>query len=224
MLKTVAVSANAKTGPIAVTYRSGEKSIFGTCPKTCGLHAEACSTEIDKVYLEAVYNAVPKGGLAWAYSHFPARVLPRPMPGKTTFNASCDTTRAAAAAIRRGRPAVYAAPLGTQWPAIHHGVQFVRCPAELSESFSCNDCGNGSPLCSRARDYVIVFVAHGSQKAKVGKGGGCYGANGNVAIQWRNTQKTGFKNDAEAITQFAAKLPVGSKLRHHIVGDTGKES
>jgi hypothetical protein len=45
-----------------------------------------------------------------------------------------------------------------------------------------------------------------------------------VAIQWRNTQKTGHKNDAEAITEFAAKLPVGSKLRHHIVGDTGKES
>jgi hypothetical protein len=43
-----------------------------------------------------------------------------------------------------------------------------------------------------------------------------------VAIQWRNTQKTGFTNDAEAVTQFAAQLPVKSKLRHHIVGDMGK--
>jgi len=47
---------------------------------------------------------------------------------------------------------------------------------------------------------------------------------GNVAIQWRNTQKTGYKNDAEAVTQFAAQLPVKSKLRHHIVGDMENET
>jgi hypothetical protein len=104
------------------------------------------------------------------------------------------------------------------------GTRFVRCPAELSDNFTCNDCGNGMPLCARPdRDYVIVFVAHGTGKAKVGSddGGGCYAANGHVAIQWHATRKTGKPDDAKAIVAFAKQLPPGSKLRHHIAGDLG---
>ena len=40
MLKTVKHSANKKTGPIAVTYRAGGHSVFGTCPKTCALNPQ----------------------------------------------------------------------------------------------------------------------------------------------------------------------------------------
>lgn len=225
MLKTVAVSANAKTGPIAVTYRSGQHDVFATCPSSCSLHPKANAKSIDKEYLKAVYNAVPKKGIAFAYSHFPAKSLPKPKPGKTTINASCDTIEDALKAVRRGNPTVYAAPVGTEWPQTHSGVRFIQCPAELSDKFTCRDCGGGTPLCSKPRDFVVVFVAHGTQKKLVGTGeGGCYGANGNVAIQWRNTMKSGNPDDCTAIKRFAQNLPVGTILRHHIVGDFGCET
>jgi len=38
---------------------------------------------------------------------------------------------------------------------------------------------------------------------------------------WNNTKKTGTRDDAKAAKTFAESLPVGSKLRHHIVGDVG---
>ena len=76
-------------------------------------------------------------------------------------------------AVESGRPAVLAAAADTaeSWPRVVHGVQFVRCPAELSESFTCTQCGNGSPLCARGdRNYVVVFVGHGSHKKEGGQG------------------------------------------------------
>jgi hypothetical protein len=93
---------------------------------------------------------------------------------------------------------VYAAPLESadQWPQKIHNVTFARCPAELADNFSCQQCGGGRPLCARgARDFVVVFVAHGTGKKKVGKDedGGCYAASGPVAIQWHNTRKNGAK-------------------------------
>jgi len=226
MLKTVAVSGNSKTGAIAVTYRAGAHHVYSTCPKTCALHpkSESGSSRIDKAYLRAVFDAVPRGGQAWTYSHFPAEALPRPETGKTVFNASCDNVRDAIEAAARGRPAVYAAPLGTQWPQKIHGVRFIRCPAELSENFTCRDCGNGRPLCARGeRDYVIVFVAHGNGKKRVGSetGGGCYAASGHAAIAWRGAHKTGAPDDAAALRAFARSLPPGSLLRHHVAGDVG---
>jgi hypothetical protein len=227
MLKTVAVSANKKTGPIAVTYRSGEHETYGTCPKTCGLHpkSETGTDNIDSEYLRALSDAVPRGGLAWTYSHFAADALPFPEKGKTVINASCDTASEALRAYSLGRPAVYAAPVDTQWPQRIAGVQFVRCPAELSDTFTCQQCGNGKPLCARPdRDYVIVFVAHGTGKKRVGTGdGGCYAASGPTAIQWHGTKKTGAANDAEALRAFARSLPPGSFLRHHVAGDAGRE-
>jgi hypothetical protein len=108
MLKTVAVSANKKTGPIAVTYRSGEHQTYGTCPKTCGLHpkSETGTEQIDSEYLRALSDAVPRGGQAWTYSHFAADALPFPEKGKTVINASCDTASEALRAYSLGRPAV----------------------------------------------------------------------------------------------------------------------
>jgi len=231
MIKTVAVSANAKTGPIAVTYRAGSVGTFGTCPKSCALNPNKGqgSTEIDSAYLGALLDAVPAGGKAWTYSHFDASMLPSPSKGKTTINASCDDPYTAAAVAKSGKPAVFAAPKGSDedWPQTIDGVRFVRCPAELSESFTCRNCGNGDPLCARSdRDFVIVFVAHGSQAAKVGSddGGGCYAANGHVAIQWHGTRKKGRADDAQALRDFAKSLPYGSFLRHHVAGDIGREA
>jgi hypothetical protein len=227
MLKTVQVSSNKKTGPIAVTYRSGNSDIFGTCPKTCGLlpKGRQGAAEIDTEYMRAVQESVPRGGKAWTYSHFDAESLPYPEEGKTVINASCDSMDSAVRAHSMGRPAVYAAPVGTEWAGgvEHKGVKFVRCPAELSDEFTCHDCGNGSPLCARGnRDYVVVFVAHGPSKKRVGTGeGGCYGSSGPVAIQWHKTRETGAPNDGEALRAFARSLPRGSLLRHHVVGDMG---
>jgi len=168
MLKTVKHSANKKTGPIAVTYRAGGHNVFATCPKTCALNpqGEHAADLVDLDYLAAVRQAVPRGGQAWTYSHFPAELLPMPAPGETVINASCDSIPQALAAIAAGRPAVVAAPAGTVWPYTADGVRFVQCPAELADNFSCAQCGNGRPLCARGeRDYVVVFVAHGSPAA-----------------------------------------------------------
>tara|TARA_R110000868_G_scaffold114821_1_gene307251 strand:- start:11704 stop:12408 length:705 start_codon:yes stop_codon:yes gene_type:complete len=230
MLKTVTVSANRKTGPIAVTYRAGEHETYGTCPTTCKLHpkSETGTSLIDMDYLAAVSDAVPRNGQAWTYSHFAAEALPLPAPGKTVFNVSCDTMADAVRAIELGRPAVYAAPktMSDSFPMVHRGVRFAQCPAELSELFTCHQCGNGRPLCARGdRDYVVVFVAHGSGAKRVGtdEKGGCYAASGPTAIQWHGTKKTGAPNDPQAIVKFARSLPSGSMLRHHVAGDVGRE-
>lgn len=111
MLKTVKISGNKKTGPIAVTYRAGGHNVFGTCPKTCALNPQGdhAADLIDAGYLQALRQAVPRNGQAWTYSHFPAELLPVPAPGETVINASCDTMADALAAVRAGRPAVVAA-------------------------------------------------------------------------------------------------------------------
>lgn len=228
MLKTVALSANRKTGPIAVTYRSGTHETYSTCPKTCSLHpkSETGSETVDADYLAALLDAVPRRGIAWTYSHFPAAVLPVAKRGQTVINASCDTVAEAVAAVAAGRPAVLAAPSETvdTWPQTVDGVRFHRCPAELADDFTCHQCGNGSPLCARpGRRDVVVFVAHGSGAKKVGTGkGGCYAASGPVAIQWHGTRKAGAADDAQALRAFARSLPPGSMLRHHVAGDIGR--
>ena len=229
MLKTVAISANSKTGPIAVTYRSGEHQTYGTCPKSCALHpkSETGTDKIDPEYMAALVDAVPRGGMAWTYSHFPAALLPMPKDGKTVINASCDSTAEAVdVVLRLKRPAVYAAPVDTVWPQKIDGVTFARCPADMAEDFTCQKCGDGSPLCARGdRNFVVVFVAHGTGKKRVGsdEGGGCYAASGPTAIQWHATRTKGRANDAEAILEFSAGLPRGTMLRHHVAGDMGWE-
>lgn len=229
MLKTVTKSGNSKTGPIAVTYRSGEHSVFGTCPASCALNPRGSEGAklIDKRYLRALLAAVPPEGQAWTYSHFPAESLPLAGPGQTVINASCDSVAQALAAVSAGRPTVLAAPAdsGPVWPARHAGVRFVRCPAETVAAVNCENCGNGRPLCARAdRDFVVVFVGHGSARRLVGQDaqGGCYGSGGRVAIQWHATRKTGAPDDAAQLRRFARSLPPGSLLRHHVVGDLGR--
>jgi len=225
MLKTVAVSANKKTGPIAVTYRAGVRDTYGTCPKTCALNPapDTGTDTIDAEYLSALLDAVPRNGTAWTYSHFPADQLPMPEKGKTVINASCDTMEDALKAHSIGRPAVVVSR-AHDGVVVRDNVRFIRCPAELSDGFTCAQCGGGVPLCARTnRDYVIVFVAHGTGKKRVGTGcGGCYAAQGPTAIQWHGTRKSGAANDAETLIKFAKSLPPGSLLRHHVAGDIGR--
>lgn len=229
MLKTVKVSANRKTGPIAVTYRAGVHETYATCPKSCALHpaGDNGADLIDEDYLQALRAAVPRNGQAWTYSHFPAQLLPVPKAGETVINVSCDNMLDAVQAMDSGRPAVVAAPAGTEWAGgvEYRGRKFIQCPAELSESFTCAQCGGGRPLCAQGnRDFVIVFVAHGPSAAKVGKAipGGCYAAGGPVAIAWHGTRKAGRSDDARALLEFSRALPPGSFLRHHVAGDIGR--
>jgi hypothetical protein len=225
MLKTVAVSANKKTGPIAVTYRAGVRETYGTCPKNCGLipDPKAGTDTIDGEYLSALLDAVPRNGVAWTYSHFPADQLPMPEKGRTVINASCESIEEAVRAYSIGRPAVLVSQ-AHDGVVVRDGVRFIRCPAELADNFTCAQCGGGKPLCAQAhRDYVVVFVAHGPQKKKVGTGcGGCYAAQGPTAIQWHGTRKSGAADDGAALIKFAKSLPPGSMLRHHVAGDIGR--
>jgi hypothetical protein len=229
MLKTVTVSSNSKTGPIAVTYRAGSCSTYGTCPKSCGLHpaADQGAARIDKAYLAALLDAVPPGGQAWTYSHFAPELLPKPQQGKTVINASCDTPDQAVHAWGLGLPVTVTAPQGADLarPVTYKGVRFVQCPEQSGHVESCAKCGNGRPLCARAeRDYIIVFSAHGQGARKVAteERGGCYAAGGHVAIQWHKTRTAGAANDAELLRTFAQSLAPGSLLRHHVAGDIGR--
>jgi hypothetical protein len=229
MLKTVAVSGNAKTGPIAVTYRAGSCSTYGTCPKSCGFHpaADQGAARIDKAYLAALLDAVPPGGQAWTYSHFAPELLPKPQQGKTVVNVSADTPDQAVYAWSLGLPVTVTAPVGANLarPVTYKGVRFVQCPEQSGRVSSCQTCGNGRPLCARSeRDYVIVFAAHGTGARRVAtdQAGGCYAASGHVAIQWHKTRTAGAANDAELLRTFAQSLAPGSLLRHHVAGDIGR--
>jgi hypothetical protein len=228
-LKTVRESSNSKTGPIAVTYRAGCASTYGTCPSGCGLHpsADQGAQEIDQEYMAALLDAVPAGGQAWTYSHFAPELLPKPAPGKTVINVSADTPDQAVHAWGLGLPVTVTAPVGANLarPVVYKGVRFVQCPEQSGHVSSCQTCGNGRPLCARSeRDYIIVFAAHGTGARRVGtdQAGGCYAASGHVAIQWHKTRTAGPTNDAQQLREFAASLPAGSLLRHHVAGDVGR--
>ena len=104
-------------------------------------------------------------------------------------------------------------------------VLFVRCPSEYNKNVGCNTCD----LCSRKnRNFVIVFYGHGNKKKLVGEEeqGGCYGTYGRVRLQWEHTRKNVSENhsDKKTLLQFVQKLPYGTNIRHHIVGDVGKEN
>ena len=232
MIKMVTQSSNRKTGPIAVTYRSGAAHAYGTCPRSCAMNAcaDKSAATIDRDYLKALLSAVPIGGHAWTYSHFPADQLPHHEPGQTVINASFEDPGAAAAATNNGRAAVLTVGVGQSWPREASGVRFVRCPAETSDSVQCINCGNGRPLCARPigpdRRFVVVFTAHGPQAKQVGTAdqGGCYGHTGPVRLQWQAAQLNKAPlSDGAQLVRFVRSLPPGSMVRHHIAGDIGRD-
>ena len=84
-----------------------------------------------------------------------------------------------------------------------------------------------SDTCELYFDQVRV-----SKKNLVGneEQGGCYGTHGKVRLQWENTRKNVNQNnvnqsrqDIDTLNNFVQELPYGTVLRHHIVGDIGKE-
>jgi len=224
MISFVNPTSNRKTGPIAVTYRAG-KNKYGTCPSDCPLNPQAGTNVIDKDYLAALTTAVPKGGLAWTYTHFP--IDNKWAPGQTVINRSYDDVDEAA---KSPNPSVVV--LGKDSPYyhgkhfVHGGRRFVRCPAEYLD-LSCHTCGSGKPLCARGdRDYHIAFNAHGTGAAKVGKSkGGCYASTGPVSWQWAKVTKvTATSPDGQSLREWVSALPTGTFLRHHIAGDIGLET
>ena len=138
---------------------------------------------------------------------------------------------------------------GKQWRSHyqhreHDGIKIVNCPANhmrvdglrvtcgggvLPSGERTVGCGNGRPLCARGgRDYVIAFPVHGASKraaADPDEPGGCYAAGGNVRLHGEATraQAATVETDGEGLTEFARTLPRGSVLRHHIVGDVGRD-
>lgn len=47
------------------------------------------------------------------------------------------------------------------------GRTIIICPAAINDEVHCENCGGGVPLCSRKRDYIIGFPAHGASARKV---------------------------------------------------------
>ena len=240
MLKTISITSNRKLGGCAATYRSGNGSVYNTCPNECPLKPDigSGSSEIDQEYLQAVIDAVPKGGLSWTYTHFTSkqsmRLIPRHVLGKTVINISADTYTDAVTFVLEGYPTVVSVPASfdSKVDVIPIGpdvsVKVVRCPAEYNENVTCRNCGGGRPLCARGnRDYIIKFTAHGNAAKKVGTEvkGGCYGSGGPVAIHWKKTMTaTQEVSDIEKLNSWIKTLPNGTFVRHHIVGDLGLQS
>jgi len=228
-LKLINQSTNRKTGGIATTYRAGE-NIYATCPATCSLNPDGdnvSAKEIDQEYLSALRNAVPKGGQAWTYSHFNYKDIPDNEKKKTVINNSADTVIQALNSFNSGRETTYTAPASMNDKVDNiQGVKFVKCPAIDNKKVTCQNCGSGRPLCARLnRDYIIKFVAHGSQKKKVGtdQKGGCYAGQGFTRFAWGNTAKQVQEvTDAVKILKWSKSRPYGTMIRHHVAGDIGK--
>lgn len=232
-------SGNAKTGPIAVTYRSGYQNPFGTCPTSCALNPNKIdsATRVDTDYLGALLEAVPRRGVAFTYSHFHWRKWFRKMSARlaeklptTTINYSADTIKQSAAAVAANVPTVLAlAESALKHPKTwrESKTRFVVCPATYSD-LTCSDCGGRDmPLCARPdRQFVIVFPAHGASRNRVGTSddGGCYAAGGNVRLHWNALARRAAAtvSDGRALLAWVRKLPTGKTVRHHVTGDIGK--
>lgn len=247
MLKTITKSSNKKIGEIAATYRSGLGDVYSTCPAGCPLKPDTSqgSSEVDLAYLGALLDAVPADGLSWTYTHFHHSLIPSPRFDKTTINISTDSVEDAVEAFNAGHPTVIVTPTDQDAKVDHvAGVRLVRCPAEYRDEITCKTCGSGRPLCTlQNRSYVVKFTAHGSGAKKIAvrhaalearegatgapqatvASGGCYGSGGPVQIQWRRTMGS-TESDADQLRQFVATLPAGSMIRHHVVGDVGKQN
>ena len=235
MLNVVENSRAKKTTGLAVTYRAAARDMFATCPDSCLLKPAPTEThKIDRAYERAVRRAVPKGGVAFLFTHYsPEQWGQGNEPGKCVFNYSADSLEKAAKYLKKGVASVAVVPAdywkrkSSKKVIAINGARFVRCPDEIT-GVGCNGCGGGSPLCARPdRRFGIVFTAHGAAKNKAGdntRRGGCYAGGGNVALHWRNLSRReqSEESDGSRVGRFAAGLRRGSILRHHIAGDIGR--
>ena len=226
MLKFVPHSRSSKTNGIAVTYRSGEKDIWATCPGDCPFHCgEASDHEIDHEYIAAEYLAVPRQGEAWTYTaawrqHMEA--IPFNRKDRTVFNLSAVSIEEAEELRAQGRDVVVSLPEGTPIPK-----NYVPCPAEreavdhMGQKVTCETCGYpGRALCARPnRKWVVVFKRKHVSKKNDWR---CYGDVFRVKRNWEHTLEHGEKDDAETVVAFAKSLPARTRLRHRVTGDCHK--
>lgn len=238
VLDTIRTSGNRKTGPIAVTNRSGKQNIFGTCPDSCKLMLPDYkgSDEVDVDYLTALRKAVPKKGKAWTYTHsiaFRRRFRPS-KKGETCINSSCDTVDDILDAQQRGHPSVTVIPEKGAADSIRSlrskGIKIGICPAQLKDEITCSSCGGASgPWCSMEdRHFTVAFLSHGpgtKAASDCEKQGGCYAAYNFTRMHWNKLSKTKevAQTDGEKLTEFVKTLPYGGLLRHHVVGDMMKD-
>ena len=242
MIRTVEMSRAKKTAGIAVTYRAGQNDMFGTCPANCNLNDSGKGAEnVDNDYLDALLNAKPTKGFSFTYSHFHwSKWIDKVRSvGKTIINYSADNLADAINSFVCNVPTVIVVPEikwnGSKYFLVQRSdipaltVKVVRCPAEY-KNISCNDCGNGEPLCARIdRKFIIGFTAHGSSKKKAADTtvqGGCYGNQGNCRLWWNDTAKSEQpdETDGQKLLRFVKSLPVRSIIRHHVAGDIGANS
>ena len=225
-------SRNSKIGHIASTYRSGAQP-FATCPATCKLcdKPEQAARSIDHKYMRAVWESVPAGGLAFTYSHFRWQLWAHKYPakkGRATINYSADTMRLAKAALAAGVPTTVALTEETAAKEKKAGTRLVICPADKDKGRTCANCGGSKgPICARGnRGFIVGFLVHGKDKAKaadLSEPGGCYGWSGfYTRTHWNNLAAQPQTDDATQHRAFVDRLPYGTILRAHIVGDMGK--
>ncbi len=244
MLLTVKNSRADKTTGMAITYRAGSGNKFGTCPTSCELmhDGNTGSGKVDEEYYRAIRYSVPRGGIAWTYTHFDpfdfpieAKTMTYTGP-KCTINYSRPNVDSAARMQQAGKPCVTVVPpdywddkpsqkhieVKTECTSFSDGgpVRGVRCPHEYIKDLNCRDCGNGKPLCAREdRDYFVIFTGHGARKDK------CYAGQGHCNIHWQKLSKaTSDISDAEVHKAFVKSLPPRTMLRPHIAGDMGDET
>ena len=217
MLKTVERSRGKKTKGLAITYRSGTKNKFGTCPLSCKLNAsgKGCKpNQVDQEYLQAVKESKPRDGQSFTYTHFnplywanifTSHKTKEERDKYATINYSADSIDKIVSFFKKV-PVVFVAKKDF-WRGrktrTEKGILIVRCPEETNpDKISCINCGGekmyrfgkprryNKPLCARHdRDYVIGFTAHGNQKKKIEQDqkGGCYADGGNTRIWWDET-------------------------------------
>lgn len=110
MLKTVKTSTANKTRGCAVTYRSGTRDIYGTCPASCSLapkQPDRTAKTFDQDYFNAELHAVPKGGRAFTYTHYSPELWQDKLTPKTTvINYSADKLPEAVKVFKTGVPVV----------------------------------------------------------------------------------------------------------------------
>jgi hypothetical protein len=231
MIKLVKKSTAKKTTYCAVTYRAGGADKFATCPKTCNLKPDtsAGATEIDYGYLDAVSDAVPKGGVSFTYSHFnPSFWKHKLRAGKTAINYSAKNI---ADMLLHSFVPVVINVKETFWKTnnkseIINDFKIIRCPAEYNNS-NCRTAEMENHyvavLIEILLSALLITASIRKRRGSEIEDGGCYATGGNVNLHWEATAN-GADNERDEIQllKFAQDLPFGTVLRHHIAGDFGK--
>lgn len=124
---------------------------------------------IDKVKLVKMAEANMNRNVL-AYTHFrpfKANLEAVQMAKDNGFhiNFSCDSIKDIKTVLKAGLSAVtYTSADDTRKSWIDKGIKYVTCPNQsVKKSPTCGEC----KLCSKSRDYVIVFRAHGIKENKV---------------------------------------------------------